>query len=473
LRLRRPAIPFLALLTVLAVIPDSARAAEPAEIDCDVCVVVGGSGGYGAALAAARAGARVVLVERQARLGGTSTSSFVANWEPGPGCPLARELYDRLASQDGAAAIAARLHRYRAKEPYGIAYGTPDARLRYEDTLRRAGVPHDRQCSVVMQPEALAGAMQALLKDAGVRIHLQTAFEKAEGDDGTVRDIRVSGPQGRLRVRARVYVDATGGAHLCRALGCETLLGVDARDRFGEPSAPEKPAAFLNAISLCYRIRRAAQPKRQPAPAAKVPFPRTAFVSGVSADELIVNPLPLVDGMMLIRKGYAETLSAARLRMTAHWHWLQGHPHFRNYELRDVAPMLGIRESHRVVTEHILVEQDVRAGGGWRQQADTVAIADHALDIHGGGHGAKEIAAPYGIPYRCLIPKGWTNLLVACRGAGFSHIAASSCRLSRTVMALGHAAGLAAAEAAREGKDVRRIDVSPFRRRLGAPKETE
>ena len=93
---------------------------------------------------------------------------------------------------------------------------------------------------------------------------------------------------------------------------------------------------------------------------------------------------------------------------------------------------------------------------------DMVAIADHPLDIHGGSHGLKEIAEPYGIPFRCLIPKGKRNLLVACRGAGFSHIAASSCRLSRTVMALGHAAGLAAARAVSSAIDVRSIDIPQY-----------
>ena len=120
--------------------------------------------------------------------------------------------------------------------------------------------------------------------------------------------------------------------------------------------------------------------------------------------------------------------------------------------------MLGIRESYRVVTDYILTEQDVRDGLAGQSHPDLVAVADHALDIHGGSQGAKELKGPYGIPYRCLIPGNADNLLVACRGAGFSHIAASSCRLSRTIMALGHAAGRAAAWAAEKDGDVRRID---------------
>jgi hypothetical protein len=101
---------------------------------------------------------------------------------------------------------------------------------------------------------------------------------------------------------------------------------------------------------------------------------------------------------------------------------------------------------------------------------DIVAIADHPLDTHGAKGGLGKVAAPYGIPYRCLVPKGpWRNLLVACRGASFSHIAASSCRLSRTIMALGHAAGLAAADSARCGVDVVNVDIPGIQAQLNMP----
>jgi hypothetical protein len=69
------------------------------------------------------------------------------------------------------------------------------------------------------------------------------------------------------------------------------------------------------------------------------------------------------------------------------------------------------------------------------------------------------VAEPYGVPFRCLIPRGWRNLLVAGRAAGFSSIAASSCRLTRTMMQLGQAAGTAAAIASARGIDL--PDVPP------------
>ena len=76
--------------------------------------------------------------------------------------------------------------------------------------------------------------------------------------------------------------------------------------------------------------------------------------------------------------------------------------------------------------------------------------------------------APYGIPYRCLIPKGFRNLFVACRGAGFSSLAASSCRLSRTMVQLGQAAGTAAAIAHARGLDLPEVPAGELRDRLRA-----
>ncbi len=466
--LRRRIIQLLAAASVFAaagLLP--VRAAGTARVDCDICVVGGGSGGFGAALAAAREGAAVVVVERQPILGGTSTSALVCNWEPGPGCSFARELYERLKARPGA--VARRTHRYSKQEPYGMAVGRKGSGLSYEDTLRRAGRPPARWCSVGFRWDAMAEALHAMLRDAGATVLLNTTFVSAAAGAGTVRHITAEDNSGKKTViAAKVFIDATGGVHLCRAVGCETMVGAEPRERFGEPSAPEKAGDFLNAISLCYLVRRGGSPDPPEPPAAsKVRFPRTAFVSGVGVDELVVNPLPLVAGKYLVEHGYDKTMALARKRVRAHWRWLRRYPHFHGYAIARVAPLPGIRESRRVVAEYILTERDIRTGFRQQEHPDMVALADHALDIHGGGHGAKELKRPYGIPYRCLVPKGWTNLLAACRGAGFSHIAASSCRLSRTMIALGHAAGIAGAEAARKDIDVRDIAVSRLVRRMG------
>jgi hypothetical protein len=153
----------------------------------------------------------------------------------------------------------------------------------------------------------------------------------------------------------------------------------------------------------------------------------------------------------------------------AHWHWLQQQPEFAGYELYQLAPMLGIRESYRVLTEYVLCQADLDAGLAGQRHDDIIAVADHPCDIHGAGGHLTAVRTAYGIPYRCLIPRGdWQNLLVACRGSGFSKIAASSCRLQRTILQLGHAAGVAAAMAVEADCSVEEIAVPELVRALDA-----
>ncbi len=89
------------------------------------------------------------------------------------------------------------------------------------------------------------------------------------------------------------------------------------------------------------------------------------------------------------------------------------------------------------------------------------------MDTHGShGRPCGELREPYGVPFRCLVPRGFGNLLVACRGAGFSALAASSCRLTRTMMQLGQAAGTAAALARKRDLPVVEVPARELRAAL-------
>ncbi len=147
---------------------------------------------------------------------------------------------------------------------------------------------------------------------------------------------------------------------------------------------------------------------------------------------------------------------------------------FAAFRLQKTFPLAGVRESHRLVGRYVLREQDVRAGFLHQElKEELIAFADHALDTHGQtnveGGNLKELAQPYGIPYSCLLPIEIDNLIVATRGASFSHIAAASCRLSRTMMALGEAAGIAAALALEAGCNFCEVDVIQLQVRLQIP----
>jgi len=438
----------------------------------DVCVVGGGSAGIGAAVGAARAGADVVLVEKLGRLGGTSANAYVNNWEPGPDCPLVREIYGRMSKIPDAVAIVADHNPDRKLGPFGLWLPKPGSR--YEQTLERSGRPRSDWRACTWEPDAFHQVVTTMLAETRrCRVLLRTAFTEADADGRRVRAIRAEAADGTaFRIEANVFIDCTGGGFLCRAVGCEAMLGPDPRSRFNEPFAPDEPGPMLNAISLCYRIRRAERPRRQ-APPDPMPrgWQRVAHVSGLPCGDRIVNPLALIPGRMLVERGYDATMAEGRRRVQAHWHWLQGHEAFAGFELHSIAPMLGIRESYRILGQHVLTQHDLMAGLSRQKHADIIAIADHSMDVHGsGGRRIRgELKQPYGIPFRCLIPKGWANLMVAGRCASFSQIAASSCRLNRTMTALGLAAGCGAAQAAASGRPVAEVDVTAFQPSLGLP----
>jgi hypothetical protein len=175
-------------------------------------------------------------------------------------------------------------------------------------------------------------------------------------------------------------------------------------------------------------------------------FP-SAQISHSPRGDLIVNMLPTMEGEEFMRLGYLKAREECQRRVRAHWHDLQTRcAEFRGYRLDWIAPQLGVRETQRVVGEYVLTQLDLDAGLSGQKHPDIIAIADHPCDTHGGHNkGIQPLREPYGVPYRCLVPKGQRNLLIACRAASFSSIAASSCRLSRTMMLLGQAAGTAVA----------------------------
>lgn len=440
---------------------------DEAEIRCELAVVGGGSGGFGAALAAARMGVDVVLVERADCLGGNSVRGGVNCWEMGAGgTGIPFDLYRRLKQRPGAAGIYSYGRHAAWFDPSSEAYPYPggetviDPSRGYLDTLQRHGTKgmvadaarvRELWHGVPFEPEAMAETMLAMLEETGrCRVLFKTQCVGADGDEQYVHSIRLVG--GR-RVKAKAFVDATGDGVVCAAVGCETMEGQEPRDRFQEPCAPVEATGRINGVSLIYRVMPVPSPAVEPLPpgvtnrcwwAARFP---SAQVNHYPNGDLNINMLPTMDGAEFLRRGYADALEECGRRVRAHWHHLQsGFAEFQRFRIGWVAPALGIRESRRVVGEYVLTEHDLVAGLSGQKHPDIICIVDHPMDTHGGhGRGIGELDEPYGVPYRCLVPKGRRNLLVACRAASFSSLAASSCRLSRTMMQLGQAAGTAAA----------------------------
>lgn len=207
---------------------NEARASGPAaggtfEIGAfDVCVVGGGSGGFGAACAAARHGARVLLIEAGSGLGGTSTWAGVNNWEPvagGTGLPW--ELYERLRRLPQAVALQRRTAEHTRERPFSMHVAAPETDYRLS-LSRRSGMP------IAFEPDAMDRVMaETLAEQPECTVWLNSRFVAVERDPGDPRRltaIEVETPAGRRRVRATVFIDATADIFVARAAGCESRI---------------------------------------------------------------------------------------------------------------------------------------------------------------------------------------------------------------------------------------------------------
>ena len=464
----------------------------------DVAVVGGGSGGVAAALTAARHGMKTVLLERHDRLGGTSTLGGVNVWEMGVGgTGIPFELYKRLKAIPGAVGIYS-LGRHFCNQdgwywPHALekvnfpgGENLVDPERRYIDTLRRHPPPECRAGKqkwawaakhwhgVPFEPEAFHQTALAMLAETGnCEVRFLSTVQGVRVRDGRVQAATLT--DGR-EITAGFWIDGSGDGVLCRLAGSEQLQGIDPQSHFNEPGAPvEAHPGQTNPPTLIFRVVKAATPLIEPLPEGvpATPWwrdtPVPSCVNQYPNGDRNINMLPSMESAEFLALGYAKAYAECRRRVYCHWHFLQKNfPEFQYFRLHTVFPLLGIRESWRTVCEKMLTENDILLTLRHQTDPDIIAIADHALDRHGEGGGCPEVEFPYGIPYRCLIPKGWRNLLIACHGAGFSAIAASSVRLSRTMLQLGQAAGTAVALARARGCDLPDVPYCELRNALHA-----
>lgn len=435
--------------------PRSGVASEAADapeerIRTQVCVIGGGSGGIGAALAAARGGADVVLLEREAMLGGTSTMAWVHTWEPVAGADgVPRDLYERMKA-----------------EPLAVTY--PDY---------ASGAPRQGGRGLPFEPRALNYAARCAMEETKrCRVLLGTTFFRARTHNDAVQAVEAWFPGKRLVVEAATFIDCTADGDACADCACAYHVGEDPKSRYNEPTAPEKAELSLNGLTLVYRIMDTGV-KQTPYLPPDVPegiCRKSVHIVVMPNGDHLMNAVGMIDGNAVLEWEYSRLMHEAYRRVLEHFYWLQRLPAdddsrwtrfvrgkgYGTWAISGVAPRIGVRETRRVLGEYVLTEHDCRAGVKGQKHPDVVALSDHAVDIHGRKGRLYEVPnGPYGVPFRCLVPRGMKNLLVASRAASFSHVAASSCRLSRTMMTLGQAAGTAAALGAKHGVPPREVDA--------------
>ena len=438
----------------------------------DVLVVGGGNAGCAAALAAARTGARTMLVERYGFLGGTATASMVGPWmtfhsgEDRIVGGIAQEIVERLVEMGGSPG-----HLHDASD--------------YVATV----TPFD--------PEFHKALLFRMMRESSVDLLLHAYVLGAVRDlDGlSVTGARFATVGGERRIIARCTIDATADAFVAADAGVETQQG-DEHGRVQPASlmfrlghvdlaalaayvrskpdqmrtslkAHEREPRALTAVAGLYELWNAARDRGD----VTIPRELVSFFATPYPDEVTVNMTRVIDIDPLDPDDLTRAEIEAREQvMQLLTFFRRDVPGFANARLTATAAQIGVRESRRIVGAYTLTADDVLHA---RRFDDAIARSAYPIDIHDpSGSGTTthrlEPGESYEIPYRCLVPARVDDLLVAGRCISTTHEAHASVRLTPTVMTIGQAAGVAAALSVQRAIPPRQLDVYRLRERLTA-----
>lgn len=431
----------------------------------DVAVLGGGPAGIAAALAAARNGAKTILVERYGFLGGMSTLALVYPWMTFHASSgeqvihgIAQEIVDRLQKRDASPG--------HLRDTVGFVYSV---------------TPYKAEVY-----KALANEM---LEEAGVQLLLHSLVTGVETADKVIKNVQVHHKSGSTDIRASVYIDATGDGDVAYHAGAAweqgnqenkvqpmtmkfRLKGVDLQkvksymqqhpEQFYEKSLiDELDRLPLTGVMGFFKQWEQAD--------LDIPRDGVLFFAGPNKDEVLVN----VSRVSGLDPTQVEDLTRGeiegRKQVLQLEDFFQKHiPGFEQAHLAQVGTQIGIRETRRFVGEYTLQGQDVLDA---RKFDDVIARSGYPVDIHnpeGKGITANFIkeGGAYDIPYRAIVPKGMPNLLLAGRCISTTHEAQATTRLTPSCMAIGQAAGVAAAIAAKQNCPTKDVPIKQLQHDL-------
>ena len=443
--------------------------------DYDVVVMGGGPSGAMAGIAAARAGARLLVVEQYGFFGGSLTAmgvgpmmSFHNNVGEQVVEGLPQELIDRL-----------------------VARGASPGHIEDSTTYCATVTPFDS--------ESLKLELEAMLEEAGADILFHTQLAGVQLDrDGRIAEILLCNKAGLTACAARVFVDASGDGDLAARAGVPFVMGREA-DAATQPMtmnlkvgnvdvervrgyALENPDDFVFAHGVeegLDRLRRTPRLSlagyRRAWEAARergevdVPREHVLFFETASPGVVIVNTSRVqgLDATDPLQLSKAERIGRRQCKQI--FEFLRRHcPGFENAIRMDASSQIGVRESRHVRGLHTLTAEDLA-----RQRAfpDPIALGGYPIDIHSPEQARTDSVhfrkgTTYQIPMRSLLVERPDNLVIAGRCISATHEAMAAFRVTPIAMAIGQAAGTIAATAVRTGIPPARGDYEAVKERL-------
>lgn len=443
----------------------------PVLMEADVVVVGGGTTGPIAAIAAARRGRKVVLIERFGSLGGVLTLGL--NTKPSGalvgGIPL--EIWNLARSVGGAGDD-------------------------YMATTKTGGV----HIASPTDPEIMKMLLTRLCVEAGVQILFETFVSAPYVEDGAITGVIVESKSGRQFVGSKVLIDCSADADMAAKAGVPFVMGSGGIDTKMQPVSMYFIMKNVDLKLLADWARTCDDVPARAIPADEAGLAYGLWLTGFNgmlrrfqaetgvklqrenitlktADgQMYVNATRVLGVNVFSPKEFTDAILECYRQIEGVCRFLKERvPGFEQARLGQVSPILGVRETRHIVGEYTLTGRDSR---GETRFEDSIAADNSALDIHDpkGGDVDFQSMPPYEIPYRCLLPRGVEQLLVAGRCISADHEAHARSRNMPACMGTGQAAGVAAAIAVEQGAPVRRVPVAQVQaalRELGMPLHAE
>lgn len=451
------------------------------NFQADVVVVGGGVAGVMAAVAAGRTGVRVLLVERCGFLGGNATGGLVGPFsttyfnDEKVIAGLTDEVIERLDE------LGATLGTQKCPYPPGTTFGTGGWITTFD-------------------AEKLKFVLDDMVAGAGVQVLYNTQMHHVNlSEKNTINDVLVHSKAGTHSISGKIFIDATGDGDLAALSGAKFNVGsedgeiqpatlivdvsnVDLNkikqymvvhpEEFAWSTFPEydkNPTRPCVAGSGFLSLIRNAKQNGE----LQLGRSRITFFSGVNEGQLKLNATRVntrkIDDLETLSASEVEGRNQVRSLVNFIKKYIPG---CENAEICAMGDYIGVRESRRVIGEYILNREDVLSGARF---PDAIGCGAYPIDKHKpDDYGDDvilddvwiELEDAYDIPYRCLLPLGIDNLLVAGRPISTTHDAMGSTRLMVHCMVTGQAAGAAAALSIRSRKNPRNISIESLQTEL-------